>query len=186
MYLIVNLIISENIVTMEHYSSYICTFAGKLLTKILKMWQLNLPSYQFNIKKEGEKLFIFDTQRKRFVSLTPEEWVRQNFIRYLIEEKHYPAALIAIETQIIVNTLKKRCDGIIYNRQMQPHIILEFKAPTVEITEETFNQVAVYNYKLQVDFFILSNGIQHFFCQRKTDGTGYSVGVEIPDYGELL
>lgn len=158
----------------------------KMLTKIRKMWQLNLPSYQFNIKKEADKLFIFDTQRRRFVSLTPEEWVRQNFIRYMIEEKHFPAALIAIETQIIVNSMKKRCDGIVYDRQMQPHIILEFKAPTVEITEETFNQVAVYNYKLQVDMFILSNGLQHFFCKRNTDGAGYIINTEIPDYRDLL
>jgi len=150
------------------------------------MWQLNLPFYQFNIKKEADKLFIFDNQRRKFVSLTPEEWVRQNFIRYMIEEKHFPAALIAIETQIIVNTMKKRCDGIVYNRQMQPRIILEFKAPTVEITEETFNQVAVYNYKLQVDMFILSNGLQHFFCKRNTDDAGYAIDTEVPDYRDLL
>ncbi len=159
-------------------------FAAIRLTKIRKMWQLNLPSYQFNIKKEEDKLLIFDTQRKRFVRLTPEEWVRQNFIRYLIEEKNYPFGRIAVETQVTINQMKKRCDAIVYDKDLNPVIIIEFKSPTVALDTKTLNQVAVYNYKLHVDIFILSNGLQHFYFKKKADGSGYSISTEIPVYQE--
>ncbi|MDD4197875.1 MAG: type I restriction enzyme HsdR N-terminal domain-containing protein [Paludibacter sp.] len=146
------------------------------------MWQLNLPTYKFNTKKSGDKIFIFDSQRKKYVSLTPEEWVRQNFIRFLIDEKNYPAALIATETQILINGMRKRCDAIVFDRQMNPIIIIEFKSPFVPISQETFDQVAVYNFKLDVSVFILSNGYQHFFCRIKPDKTGYEIRQEIPDF----
>jgi len=149
------------------------------------MWQLNLPAYNFNTKKSGDKILIFDFLRKKYVKLSPEEWVRQNFIRFLIEEKHYPAALIATESQIIMNGMKKRCDAIVYDRVMNPHIILEFKSPTVPITQETFDQVAVYNFKLKVDVFIFSNGLQHFFCKINASGTGYEIETKIPDYKDI-
>ena len=129
------------------------------------MLQLNLPQYSFRIKKQNEKLVIFDSQRKRYVALTPEEWVRQNFIRFLIEEKGYPAAYLAIEKQLNMNGMKKRCDAILYNEHAQPFLIIELKAPNITITQATFDQVAVYNAKLKVDFFIISNGIEHFCRQ---------------------
>ena len=93
------------------------------------MSQLNLPEYDFRIKKQNEKLFIFDTQRKRYVSLTPEEWVRQHFIRFLIEVKGYPAALLAVEKQLNMNGMKKRCDAILYDKEAKPILIIELKAP---------------------------------------------------------
>src|ERR1035437_5843021 len=123
------------------------------------MLQLNLPQYSFRIKKQNEKLVIFDSQRKRYVSLTPEEWVRQNFIRFMIEEKGYPAAYLAIEKQLNLNGMKKRCDAILYDNEAKPIMIIEFKAPKVPITQATFDQVAVYNAKLKVDLLIISNGI---------------------------
>lgn len=149
------------------------------------MWQLNLPAYNFNTKKEGDKLLIFDSLRKKFVKLTPEEWVRQHFIRFLIQEKNYPVALIAVESQIIINGMKKRCDAIIYDNQMNPFIIIEFKSPAVPITQETFNQVAVYNFNLNVGIFMLSNGIQHFLCKINANKTGYDLYDEIPDFNQL-
>jgi type I site-specific restriction endonuclease len=149
------------------------------------MWQLNLPEYIFRIKKQNDKLLIFDTQRKRYVVLTPEEWVRQNFIKFLIDEKKYPAAFLAIEKQLNYNGMKKRCDAILYNQNAQPILIIEFKAPNVSITQATFDQVAVYNAKLKVDFFIISNGIEHFCCKVDTINAKYDFFSEIPNYFSL-
>ena len=150
------------------------------------MLQLNLPEYNFRIKKQDEKLLIFDSQRKRYVSLTPEEWVRQHFIHFLIEEKGYPAAYLAIEKELRMNGMKKRCDAILYNEQALPILIIEFKAPNVRITQTTFDQVAVYNSKLNVDFFIISNGRQHFCCRVNKKTAEYEFFSEIPDYSVII
>ena len=150
------------------------------------MLQLNLPQYSFRIKKQNEKLVIFDSPRKRFVALTPEEWVRQNFIRFLIEEKGYPAAYLAIEKQLNMNGMKKRCDAILYNEHAQPFLIIELKAPNVAISQATFDQVAVYNAKLKVDFFIISNGIEHFCCKVNLETARYEFFPEIPDFNQIV
>ena len=149
------------------------------------MWQLNLPAYNFRIIKKNEKPFIFDDLRKKFVALTPEEWVRQHFIRFLIEVKHYPASLIAIEKQLIINGLKKRCDAVVYNRNGEPLIIIEFKAATVSIAQQTFDQAAVYNSKLKVDYFIISNGLKHYCCRLEKDVLQYNFLDDIPDFDTL-
>jgi len=146
------------------------------------MLQLNLPQYNFRIKKQDEKLLIFDSQRKRYVSLTPEEWVRQHFIRFLIDVKGYPSALLAVEKQLNLNGMKKRCDAILYDLDANPVMIIEFKAPNVTINQQTFDQVAVYNAKLKVDLFIISNGFEHFCCRVNTKTTQYEFFSEIPDY----
>lgn len=146
------------------------------------MLQLNLPEYKFKIKKQNEKLFIFDSQRKRYVSLTPEEWVRQHFIRFLIEVKGFPAAYLAVEKQLEMNGMKKRCDAILYNEHAIPILIIELKAPNVPITQATFDQVAVYNAKLKVDFFMISNGIEHYCCRVNTESAKYEFFPEIPHY----
>jgi len=150
------------------------------------MLQLNLPQYSFRIKKQNEKLVIFDSQRKRYVALTPEEWVRQNFIHFLIEEKGYPAAYLAIEKQLNMNGMKKRCDAILYNEHAQPFLIIELKAPNVAISQATFDQVAVYNAKLKVDFFIISNGIEHFCCKVNLETARYEFFPEIPDFNQIV
>lgn len=149
------------------------------------MWHLNLPAYNFRIKKQNDKHFIFDSQRRKFVSLTPEEWVRQNFIRYLIEEKKFPAAWIAIEKQLIINGMKKRCDAIVYNEFAQPLVIVEFKAPDIAINQTTFDQAAVYNIKLNVNFFIISNGIQHYCCKIDFNEGKYLFFEEIPNFSTI-
>ena len=150
------------------------------------MLQLNLPEYNFRIKKLDEKLLIFDSQQKRYVSLTPEEWVRQHFIRFLIEEKGYPAAYLAVEKQLSLNGMKKRCDAILYNEHALPILIIELKAPNVAITQTTFDQVAVYNAKLKVDFFMISNGIEHYCCKVDTLNSQYKFFPEIPYYSNLI
>jgi len=150
------------------------------------MLQLNLPEYNFRIKKLDEKLLIFDSQRKRYVSLTPEEWVRQHFIRFLIEDKGYPAAYLAVEKQLSFNGMKKRCDAILYNEHALPILIIELKAPSVPITQTTFDQVAVYNAKLKVDFFMISNGIEHYCCKVDTLNSQYKFFPELPEYSKLI
>jgi len=150
------------------------------------MFQLNLPEYNFRIKKQDEKVLIFDSQRKRYVSLTPEEWVRQHFIRFLIEVKGYPAAYLAVEKQLSLNGMKKRCDVVLYNDHAIPILIIELKAPTVPITQTTFDQVAVYNAKLKVDYFMISNGIEHYCCKVNTVNSRYEYFSEIPDYSDLI
>jgi len=149
------------------------------------MLQLNLPEYKFRIKKQDEKLLIFDSQRKRYVSLTPEEWVRQHFIQFMIEAKGYPAAYLAIEKQLNLNGMKKRCDAILYDNTAQPIMIIEFKAPNVLISQATFDQVAVYNSKLNVDFFIISNGIEHYCCRVNIQTARYEFFPEIPHFSVL-
>jgi len=149
------------------------------------MLQLNLPEYKFRIKKQDEKLLIFDSQRKRYVSLTPEEWVRQHFIQFMIEAKGYPAAYLAIEKQLNLNGMKKRCDAILYDNTAQPIMIIEFKAPNVLISQATFDQVAVYNSKLNVDFFIISNGIEHYCCRVNIQTARYEFFTEIPHFSVL-
>jgi type I site-specific restriction endonuclease len=150
------------------------------------MLQLNLPEYNFRIKKQNEKLLIFDSQRKKYVSLTPEESVRQHFIRFLIEEKDYPAALLAVEKQLNMNGMKKRCDAVLYNHLAQPIMIMEFKSPTIQLSQHVFDQIAVYNSKLNVDFFIISNGIEHYCCRVNQKTARYEYFHEIPDYKLLL
>ena len=150
------------------------------------MWQLNLPTYNFRVIKKNEKPFIFDEFRKKFVALTPEEWVRQHFIRFLIEVKHYPASLLAIEKQLVINGLKKRCDAVLYNRNAEPLMIIEFKAPNISISQQTFDQAAVYNSKLKVDYFIISNGLQHYCCRLETEMPQYNFLQDIPDFDTLV
>jgi len=150
------------------------------------MWQLNLPLYNFRIKNQNDKQFIFDTQRRKFVSLTPEEWVRQHFIRFLIEEKKFPAARIAIEKQLNINGMKKRCDAIVYDEYAKPLVLIEFKAPEVPITQATFDQAVVYNLKLNVSFFIISNGLQHYACKIDLKEGKYLFFEEIPDFASII
>ena len=150
------------------------------------MWQLNLPLYNFRIKNQNDKQFIFDAQRRKFVSLTPEEWGRQHFIRFLIEGKKFPAAWIAIEKQLNINGMKKRCDAIVYDEYAKPLVLIEFKAPEVPITQATFDQAVVYNLKLNVSFFIISNGLQHYACKIDLKEGKYLFFEEIPDFASII
>lgn len=146
------------------------------------MQSLNLPPYEFRIKTEDEKKFIFDSVRKRFVQLTPEEWVRQNFMRFMITEKKYPESLMAVEKQIILNEILFRFDLLVYRRNGQPLLIAEFKAPNIKITQETFDQVVRYNMALKAETIVVSNGMQHFVCNIDYQNNSYSYLKEVPSY----
>jgi hypothetical protein len=146
------------------------------------MQRLNLPTYNFKIKNSQNKTLIFDKLRKKYVVLTPEEWVRQHFIHFLIEEKKYPVTLIAIEKQLIINNLKKRTDILIFNRNGNPEIIIECKAPSIKISQNTFDQIARYNLKLKATFLIVTNGLSHFYCKMDFKNKTYLFLKEIPNY----
>lgn len=142
---------------------------------------LNLPEYNFKIKSVQNKKYIFDLNRKKWVRLTPEEWVRQNFIQYLIHEKKYPASLIKVEAEIKVNQMKKRSDLIVYKNSL-PHLIVECKAPEVEINQAVFEQIARYNIPLKVNYLIVTNGLKHYCCKMDYSENSYKFIKEIPDY----
>ena len=129
------------------------------------MQELNFPFYKFQFKNIENKLYIFDEIRKKFVVLQPEEWVRQNTIKYLLEEKKYPKILLNIEKKINVNGLTKRYDIVIYRPNGEIFLIVECKAPQVKITQEVFDQIARYNLQLKAENLMITNGISHYFCQ---------------------
>lgn len=126
---------------------------------------------------------IFCSWRKKWVRLTPEEWVRQHFLHALVDSFGYPQSLIAVEAPIRVGDVQKRCDAIVYNTDLTPLCILEFKAPSVSLTQKVFDQVAVYNRRLHVQHFILSNGKQHQAC--KVGDDGYEMLPTLPLYNQL-
>ena len=150
------------------------------------MQQLNLPAYQFRIQMVDGKQQIFDQWRKKFVALTPEEWVRQNFIRYLVEEKQFPGSLIAVEAGLKVVKRSKRTDVVIYNKLGKPHVIIECKAPEIDITQEVFDQIIRYNMTLQAKYLIVTNGLQHICCQLNYDDFSVQYLKEIPDYKTIV
>ncbi len=146
------------------------------------MIQLNLPQYKFKIKNSENKALIFDKIRKKYMVLTPEEWVRQNYVTFLIEEKKYPISLITIEKKLTVNGLTKRSDILVFNTKGEPEIIVECKSPSVKITQDTFDQIARYNLKLNANYLIITNGLQHLYCKIDFKKESYVFLPEIPDY----
>lgn len=150
------------------------------------MEKLNLPTYSFNIKLIEQRKYIFDFIRKKFVILTPEEWVRQNFLKYLVEEKNYPASLIAVEKEFKLNNLSKRSDAVIYNKMGNPFLILECKATSVKIDQKVFDQIARYNMKLKVDILIVTNGMEHYCCRIDYENQKYYFLKDIPNSNDLF
>ncbi len=145
------------------------------------MLSLNLPQYEFTIR-QGTPAKIFDFIRKKYVALTPEEWVRQNFLKYLVSEKKYPQSLILIEQTLQVNRMKKRCDAVVYNNSGTPLMIIEFKKPEVSITQAVFDQIARYNIPLKVKYLMVSNGLQHFCCSIDFENNHYRFLDNVPEY----
>lgn len=149
------------------------------------MLALNLPPYSFKISNKEGKKYIFDVLRKKYVALTPEEWVRQHFINYLLMHKGYPSGLLANEIQINLNGTKKRCDTVLYNRDLTAKMIVEYKAPDVVITQAVFDQITRYNMVLRVEYLIVTNGINHYCCRIDYATNSYVFLPEIPDYASL-
>lgn len=149
------------------------------------MLDLNLPPSDIKIKKEGEQLVVFDCLRNKFVSLTPEEWVRQNFVNFLISKKHYPSSLITNEMQIKSGKRVKRCDTVVFDKWLNPLVIIEYKAPSVNITQKVFEQIAHYNYVLKVPFLMVSNGLTHYCCRVDYQQQSISYLDDIPSFSQL-
>ena len=149
------------------------------------MYSLNLPSYPIKIKEKGEKQLIFDFLRRKYVALTPEEWVRQHFVHFLVEHKGYPQALLANEVELKVGEKKLRCDTLLYNRELKPRMIIEYKAPTIQLHQKTFDQISAYNLLLKVDYLVISNGLQHYCCKMDYTQQRYSFLEQLPDYEKL-
>lgn len=149
------------------------------------MKQLNLPEYSFRISGEEGSEMIFDAIRKKYVRLTPEEWVRQNFVRYLIEEGKYPAGLIGIEVMSAFNNLKKRVDVLIHDRAGKPVMIIECKAPDVRIDDDVFDQAVCYNMGFRVPYLVVTNGIDHYACRIDHELKKYDFLNVIPLYSDI-
>jgi hypothetical protein len=143
---------------------------------------LNFPPYPFRLKQDGSKTYIFDELRKRFLILTPEEWVRQHLVKYLIEEKNYPRTLIKLEGGLKLNALQKRSDILLFNLKGEKVMLVECKAPSVKITQETFDQIARYNSVHRVSWLVVSNGLQHFCCEVDFIKGSYHFQEAIPAY----
>ena len=146
------------------------------------MQKLNFINYQFRFKNTENKISIFDEIRKKFVILTPEEWVRQHVIQFLIKEKGYPKHLIAVEKQLEINGLKKRFDILVYDAQAKPVVLVECKAPKVLINQATFDQIAQYNMKVDATYLMLTNGLNHYYCLMNTKAEKYDFLRELPKF----
>ena len=149
------------------------------------MQQLNLPLYEIKIRETDGRRTILDILRRKYVALTPEEWVRQHFVHFLIEQKGYPATLLANEVQLNVGNKLLRADSVLYGSDLHPRMIIEYKAPTVSITQKVFDQISVYNMLLKVDYLVVSNGINHYVCKMNYENQKYFFLREIPEYKDL-
>ena len=146
------------------------------------MLKLSFPNYEFRLKKIDEKKFIFDEIRKKYFELTPEEWVRQNCIKFLINEKKYKSQLIAVEKKIILNNLTKRFDIIAYDNNGDPNLLVECKAPNIAIKQETFDQILSYNRVINSKYLMITNGIIHYYCKIDNIDNKINFLKDIPNY----
>ena len=146
------------------------------------MQQLNFPIYNFRFKNSENKVSIFDEIRKKFIILTPEEWVRQHVVRFLLEEKKYPKSLINVEKVLSVNGLRKRYDVVVFNPDGSIFVLVECKSPEIKTAQATFDQIARYNLALKAQFLMVTNGHNHYFCQMDFENEKYAFLKELPDY----
>ncbi len=149
------------------------------------MTSLNLPAYEARIKDDAGRAVVFDSLRRKYVALTPEEWVRQNFVHYLIGHLGYPAALLANEVALRVGDKQLRADTVLYDRQLHPRMIVEYKAPSVAITDKALQQITAYNTLLRVDYLVVSNGLVHLCCKPDYTANKLVFLSEIPPYSAL-
>ena len=147
--------------------------------------ELTLPPYEVRLRQSDGHRQVFDVLRRKYVALTPEEWVRQHFVHFLIDHKGYPKGLMANEVELRVGEKRLRCDTLLYNRALQPLMIMEYKAPEICITQKVFDQVSAYNLLLHVDYLVVSNGRQHYCCRMDYEKRTYTFLQDIPDYDGL-
>ena len=147
---------------------------------------LNIPLSELRLKSENGEIKVYDRARDKYVTLTPEEFVRQHFVEWLIRDYGYPRSLIANEAGVKVNDTKKRCDTIVYNRQGDPLMIVEYKAPGVNINQDTFDQIVRYNMALRARYLVVSNGLRHYCCVIDYKNNTYNFIPQIPHYVDTL
>ncbi|NPD44766.1 MULTISPECIES: type I restriction enzyme HsdR N-terminal domain-containing protein [unclassified Lentimicrobium] len=148
--------------------------------------RFNLPSKKLRLRQNEGKVEVFDVLRKKWLILTPEEEVRQLFVHYMMEEKKYPAGLLALEYSLKVNSLKRRADVVAFNHFGHPLLLVECKAPSVKIDQKVFDQIARYNLSMKVDYLIVTNGLEHFCCQLDFQNQKYYFLQDIPSYDEIV
>jgi len=146
------------------------------------MQKLNFPAYSFRLKNSENKVSIFDEIRKKFMVLTPEEWVRQHTVQFLLQEKSYPKSYINVEKLVKVNDINKRYDAVVFEPDGSIFLLVECKAPEVKITQDTFDQIARYNLKLKAKFLMVTNGLNHYFCQMDFEKEQYIFLKELPTF----
>lgn len=150
------------------------------------MIPLNLPTADIKIVRKDGRAMIFDFLRKRYIALTPEEWVRQNFTYFLVFHKGFPSALLANEVSININGSTRRCDTVLYQREGGiPRLIVEYKAPSIAITQQVFNQISAYNSLLRAEYLIVTNGLSHYCCRLDYQNNSYSFLQDIPNFNDL-
>ena len=146
------------------------------------MQKLNFPEYSFRFKSSENKTLVFDEIRKKFVVLTHEEWVRLHVVQFLLKEKKYPKSLINVEKQLKLNNTVKRYDIVVFNNDGSIFLIVECKAPSIEISQLTFDQIARYNLALEAQYLMVTNGLDHYYCQMDFENERYVFLKEIPNY----
>ena len=151
---------------------------------IFEPFPLNLPAYPFKIKQDASVTYIFDELRKKYLVLTPEEWVRQHIVQFIIKEKGYPKSLIKLEGGLKLNSLKKRTDIVVFNSSGEKILLVECKAPSVKITQKTFDQLARYNIIHKVPLLFVSNGMQHYVCKIDVLGQNYQFVENLPQFNK--
>ncbi len=150
------------------------------------MQSLRFPSYSFQVKSAGQRKYIFDNIRRRYVVLTPEEWVRQHLIAYLVEDRNYPASLIAVEMPLKINRMERRADMVLFSKHGNPLLIAECKAPAVKITQAAFDQAARYNIGMKVRYMIVSNGLDHYCAKLDHLARTWEFLESIPGYQDIV
>ncbi|MGI6232907.1 MAG: type I restriction enzyme HsdR N-terminal domain-containing protein [Prevotella sp.] len=150
------------------------------------MIPLNLPSFDIKLQGTAGHPRVFDVLRRRYVALTPEEWVRQHFVHYLIDQLGYPAGLMANEVHLQIGEKTLRADTVVYTRQMKPQVIVEYKAPHIKITQKVFDQISAYNLLLHVDYLMVSNGLEHYCCKMDYEQRRYLFLKQLPVYQSLF
>jgi hypothetical protein len=144
--------------------------------------ELNFPKFDYRFKSTENKVSIFDVIRKKFIILQPEEWVRQHCVHYLIYHKNYPKSLINVEKELIINGLRKRYDIVVFNPNGSIYLIVECKSYKIRIDQTTFDQIARYNLALKAEYLMVTNGINHYYCQMDTKAERYTFLNDIPKY----
>ena len=146
------------------------------------MVRLNLPEYPVKTRTQGKQHQIFDLVRKKYVRLTPEEWVRQHFINYLVNDLSYPKSLVRIESGLTYNQLEKRSDIIVFDKNIKPFLLVECKATNVKLSNQTFDQLSLYNQSINARYLVITNGLKHYCCSIDYNSNSYKFQDRVPAF----